>query len=95
MSLNEYEVKITPVIMSILATLWKGNHGDHDLSKSIWFDSKHAYMITLTNEADFMLQRITSEPDTFVPLLTVNDGVGNVSEAIDIISRRIELDIKK
>ena len=90
--MSKIERIIVNVLMSILKQLWTNSNTDKDLSRDVNFGNGHVYKISLSENADFVLYRITI-PEDYIELMTVNDAIENYSEAVDLISRRIELDL--
>ena len=88
--MNDIEREITRIITAILMELNSAKVGD-DLSRDVQINGRW-YKISLTNEADFMLYREHDDPQSYTPLAMAYNGVDDVSEAIDVISRRIEID---
>lgn len=86
--MNDIERAVTKIIAGILLMLKQAK--TTDLSRDIEVNCKK-YKISLTNDADFVLYRI-EDPENYTPLAAAYDGIDNVSEAIDIIARRIEID---
>ena len=91
-TMSKIERIIVNVLMSILKQLWTNMNTDKDLSRNVDFGSGFVYKIALSDQADFVLYRIMI-PEDYIELMTVNDAIENYSEAVDLISRRIELDL--
>ena len=91
--MSDFERIIANVLMGILKELWT-NLGTGDLSQDVKFGDLYKYKITLSNNADFVLYKIV-EPENYIEMMTVNDATGKYSEAVDLISRCIELDVSR
>ena len=87
--MNDIERIITRIITGILMRLKGSMEGEP--SKVVPINGKE-YKIALTNDADFVLYRVQTKPKGTIPLILAYNGVENISEAIDVISRRIEID---
>ena len=91
--MSDFERIIANVLMSILKELWT-NSGNGNLSQNVRFGDLYKYKITLTDNADFVLYKIIG-PESDIEMMTVNDATGKYSEAVDLISRCIELDMSR
>ena len=90
--MSDFERIIANVLMGILKELWTLSTGE--LSQNVKFGDLYKYKITLSNNADFVLCKIV-EPENCIEMMTVNDATGKYSEAVDLISRCIELDMSR